>query len=645
MTLAYAAPEQIRGEQVGIHSDVYSLGVILYELLAGRLPFDFSNRTPAEAEKILSQQETEKPSAAADRIVRLPRYGDDASPASKAEWADLDVLCLTAMHRDPERRYRSVEALIRDIDHYLKGEPLEAQPDTLAYRFRKFVTRNRQPVAAVALVFTLVAGLVIFFTVRLAIARNAALAEAARTQRIQKFMTNLFQGGDASAAPAESLRVVTLLDRGVQEAQSLNAEPEVQADLYVTLGTIYQKLGKLDQANTLLNSSLEKRKLLYGSDAAPVAESMVALGLLRDDQAQLPEAERIVREGLAMTKRHLPPNHPAVGKATSALGKVLEDRGSYSEAIKTLDEAVRLQSTKGVATPELAVSLFELANTHFYAGHYDISESINERLLPMYRQIYGERHPRVADILINLGAIKFDLGHYPEAENYDRQALEIVQAWYGKDNPETASDLTLLARALVREDRYDEAVDLLQQSLAIKERVYGKVHPTVASTLNELGSAALRQHKNDVAEQDFLRMVEIYRQVYGEHHYLFAIALSNLGSVYSGREEWPRAEKIYRQVIPIFTESQSATHINSGVARIKLGRTLLRQNRFAEAEAESRAGYEILVKQMDPKVSWLVNARKDLAEEYDALKQPEQAAKFRAETAALDTKASDSAKK
>jgi eukaryotic-like serine/threonine-protein kinase len=144
MTPAYAAPEQIRGDRVGIHTDVYSLGVILYELLTGQLPFDLSNLTPAEAATIIAEHEPAKPSAA---VRRDPRDAQIAALCPTA-WADLDVLCLTAMHKDPQRRYRSVEALIRDIDHYLKGEPLEARPDTLGYRMGKFVRRNRRAVTA-----------------------------------------------------------------------------------------------------------------------------------------------------------------------------------------------------------------------------------------------------------------------------------------------------------------------------------------------------------------------------------------------------------------------------------------------------------------------------------------------------------------
>ena len=634
MTPAYAAPEQIRGDRVGIHTDVYALGVILYELLAGELPFDLSRLTPGEAEAMIVGQDPERPSVVAGRMADTSAASVAVPTAGKIAWADLDVLCLTAMHKDVQRRYQSVEALMRDIDHYLQGEPLEARPDSFRYRLGKFVRRNRRAVSAAVVVFTIVVVVVIFFTVRLAKARNAALAEAARTQRIQKFMTNLFQGGDEAAGPADSLRVVTLLDRGVQEAQSLSPEPEIQAQLYATLGTLYENLGKFDQANSLLNSALAERKSLFGPDNAQVAESLVALGVLRDQQAQLPEAENLVREGLAMSKRHLPPNHPAVAKATTALGKVLEDRGAYESAIQTLDEAVRLQSTKGgAATPELAASLYELANTHFYAGHYDKAEALNQRLLPIYRQIYGERHPRVADVLINLGAIRHDLGHYSDAEQFERQALDIVQAWYGKDNPATASDLTILARTLVFENHYDEGIGLLQQSLAIKERVYGKVHPSVASSLNELGNAAFKQGNYDAAEQYFTRMADIYRAIYGDHHYLLGIALSNLAGVYMGRQEWSRAENLFRQVIPLFTETQSAHHINTGIARTKLGRTLLREHRYPEAEAESRAGYDILVTQMDPKVSWLVKTRQDLVEEYVALHQPEKAAQFQIEVA------------
>ncbi|MGH9454035.1 MAG: tetratricopeptide repeat protein, partial [Terriglobia bacterium] len=613
MTPAYAAPEQIRGERVGIHTDVYSLGVILYELLTSRLPYDLSNRTPAQAESLLAGHEPEKPSSVVRRTSQSADAASEVPSASRASWADLDVLCLTAMHKEPQRRYRSVEALIRDIDHFLKGEPLEARPDSWSYTLGKFVQRNRRAVAAATMVFTVVIGLVIFYTVRLTKARNAALAEAARTQRIQLFMLNLFQGGDEAAGPADTLRVVTLLDRGVQEARALDGDPERQAELYQTLGSIYQKLGKFEPADSLLRNALERRKSLFGSDSPEVAESLVALGLLRADQAQLAEAERLVRAGLALSKQKLPANHPAVAKATFALGKVLEDRGAYDQAIQVLGEAVRLQSASRAGTQDLATSMTELANSHFYAGHYDTSDSLNRRVLAMRRQIYGERHPLVADTLINLGAIQFDRGHYREAERFDRQALDITEAWYGKEHPETADTMTIVGQALTYQHRYGEATALLERSLGILEHVYGPVHPRVAYALNELGNVAVRRGKLDDAEAYFSRALATYRSVYGDQHYLISLTQSNLAGVYAKRKEYDRAEPLFREALQRYAKTLPADHLYVGITRIRLGGALAGQHRYAEAEVESLAGYRIVMKQTRPSSSWLQAARRDLA--------------------------------
>jgi serine/threonine protein kinase/tetratricopeptide (TPR) repeat protein len=639
MTPAYAAPEQVRGDRVGVHTDVYSLGVILYELLAGELPFDLARLTPGEAETMIVTQDPEKPSAVASTMPHQTGANSNIVSVSKTAWADLDVLCLTAMHKDSQRRYPSVEALIRDIDHYLKGEPLEARPDTFRYRLGKFVRRNSRAVSAAVLVFAIVVGLVVFFTVRLAKARNAALEESARTQRIQRFMMNLFQGGDESVGPGDSMRVVTILDRGVQEAESLNSDPKVQAELYQTLGTIYDQLGKFDQADSLLRSAVDRRKTLFGADSTEVAESLVALGQLRSDQAQYDEAEQFIRQGLDMTKRHLPPTHARVGRAIYALGEVLVNEGKYDQGIQILNDAVQIQSAPGGVPADLAETLTELANAQFYAGHLDVSNSLNLRVVAMDRQLYGERHPNVAEDLINLGAIQTEWGNYATTERYYRQALDIIQGFYGKDHPETASVMTLLGRSLNNQGRFNESADMLREALGIQERVYGQVHPRVASALGELGKVALQQGKLDEAEADFRRQADIYREVYKGKHYYIGAALANLGGVYMERKQYPRAEQSFRDALQIYAQTLPADHLNVAIARIKLGRALMPQHRYKDAEAESLAGYGILIKQTNPPANWLLNARKDLVEEYGALHEPDKAAKFQAELDDAQTKA------
>jgi len=634
MTPAYAAPEQIRGEPVGIRSDVYSLGVILYELLVGRTPFDLSGKTPAEAASLVAEREPERPSLAARRASDGASAAPRARASGQVSWRDLDVLCLTAMHKDPARRYQTVEALLRDLAHTLASQPLEARPDSAGYRLAKFVRRNRASVAAVALAGALLMALVGFYTVRLSRARSAELAEAQRAQRIQRFMLELFSGGDEAAGPASDLRVATLVQRGVQEAQSLEAEPATQAELYDTLGGISRKLGELPQAELLLLRALEVRRARLGPSHPDVIESLVALSLLRADQARYAEAETLAREALALEGRALPRDHPALAAARAALGHALVERGAYAEAVRVLAEAAALRGEGGARTPELAEALRELANAHFYQGHWPETQALRERVLALSRSLYGERHPRVAAILVDLGAIHHEQGRYAEAERFHREALELTRAYYGDEHYETAATLTMLGRALIFQERYDEAEPLMGEALAIQERVFGANHPRVASPLNEIGSLALMRGQWSEAEGAFRRMVAIYRATYPEGHYLVGIAISNVGSVFMRSERHAEGEPYFREALAIFLATLPADHLNVGIARIKLGRTLLRQKRYAAAVAETLAGHDILAKQQEPSVSWLESARGDLIEAYTALGQSERAARFRTTPAA-----------
>lgn len=623
----YAATEWVRQGIVGVYTDVYSLGVILYEMLTGKLPIERSRSKQEWLIESVNAPAPEKPSIAVRRLMN-----NSAVNLPKTAWSDLDVLCLKAMHPDPGQRYRSVEAFLRDIEHFLNTEPLEARPDAFAYRTGKFVRRNRAAVVTASATFILVVCTITFFTVRLVQSRAMAVAEASRRERVQSFMLDLFQGGDKDAGPAQDLRVSTLIDRGAAGVRAIDNDPEVQADLYLTLGTMYQKLGQLDRAEELLQSALRTRQVHDSAGNSATLRDLLALGMLRSERGNSRDAEGMVRQALNTIRSQRPADLRLLGEAEADLGTVLVTAGRQADSVNILDQAIADMKSAGMSSSsEMARTLGSLADAYMYLGKYEQCESLNKEALSIDRQVYGGNHPHIGEDLGNLAQIQEVRGHYAEAEQYERPALDIMRSWYGDSHPETARKMTTLASTLAYEGKASEADELLHKALTIQENAFGANHTAVAYVLNSMGSVALYQRKFEEAELDDHRVIEIYRRAFGDGDYRVAVGMGNLASVYFEEGRNLDCEHLLYDVLSRDKKALGASNINTGMTEVRLGRTLLHEKKFVEAEAYTRAGYEALKGQTSSQTSYMQGALHDLAVEYDALGRPKDADRFRAE--------------
>jgi eukaryotic-like serine/threonine-protein kinase len=616
-TPAFAAPEQILRQPVGTFTDVYALGVVLYMLLCGRPPIELAEATPGQAEALMKDEHDPlKPSDIAQRMA-----------TSKWVWDDIDVLCLKALKKKIDERYHSVVELSQDIERLLRGEALNARPDSFVYKLGKFARRNWRTLAASAGILALISSLTVFYLVRIARARDAVLAQAARTQRIQRFMFDLF-GGNADAGPPTGLAVSALLENGVRDAQALGNDPTLQGDLYDTLGGIYQSLGELDRAEALFRLALDRRKLTFGADSQQTAESLIALSALRIDQAKFAEAELLGHQALDMLGHRLPPDHPDVAKALTNLGAVFLHAGKLNEGVKVLEAAVQILSKSPADQADLIEALTQLANCHNHLGQNVAADALFVRILSLDRPMYGDHHPHIAEDLSNLSQSREGLGKFADAERFERESIEIEQNWYGRAHIETALQLEALGKTLIREGRYNEGAAYLREALPIQERNVGKVHPFVELAVQWLGVAALKKGNLDDAESYFQRAAEITHSVYGDGNAHQGAVIACSGEVAAARNDSAKAEVLFRRAIGLLSTPEAPNPALAAKARIDLADVLIREHRYSEAEPELLAGYEVVTSEDRNMPDSAADARRDLAIVYKALNKPAQAERF-----------------
>jgi serine/threonine-protein kinase len=546
MTPEYASPEQVRGEPVTTATDVYSLGVLLYELLTGCRPLRLEGQGPTDLQRIVSEVEPEPPSAAvlwpAERAdgrtaeQRSRSRGTSPGKLRRMLAGDLDNILLMALRKAPARRYASVEQFADDVRRHLEGLPVRARKDTIRYRTRKFIRRNRYWVGTAAAFFALVAGFGINraqLARELADERDQARQEAATAQRVALVLQDLFRLAD----PYEQDGTVTgraILDRAAERLGAPGPErPEVRAALLDTIGNVYRQRGLYSRAEPLLQQALEERRAALGEDHLDTARSLLHMGELRREQGRPAEAETLLRGALGALERVLGAQHPDTAETLEALGVALRDQRKSAEAEGFLRRALAIREATAGHGPEVASTLDRLAEVLDDAGELPEAEAVIRRALEISRRRPGD-HLDTARYLGRLGAILRRRGELAAAEPLLREALDTRIRLLGRDHPIVALNLGNLASLLRDRGEHVSAEQLYRQSIGIYQQVVGEDHLGLAAVRADLADLLVEKGRLDEAEELFERSLAARRQL-GEEHPLTLASREGLARVAAAR--------------------------------------------------------------------------------------------------------------
>ena len=612
MTPLYASPEQIRGDVITTASDVYSLGVLLYELLAGTYPYRLATRESYEVARAILDQEPGPMSIAVHRARevatepgRSTTIEDIARTRAIAQTklarrlrGDLDTIVATAMQKEPVRRYGSAQQLESDVRRHLAGLSLTARPETRASRTRKFVRRHRVGVGVAAGVALLLLGSAVVTSVQsLRIRAQAAriAVERDRAEQVSSFLAGLFQTSDPYAGAAGGRTAREILDSGAARIdRELAGQPETRAQMMFEMGRAYFGLGLRNRARRFLEVSLAIRRRAYPEGRLDVARTLDVLGLVRLEQGDLDDAERAYREAFELRRQLLGVRHPEVARTLNGLAGVLRAVGRYREADSVSRTAIEIDQSQVPANPmEVAESVKGLAHSVRERGDYPEAVRLYARALTAQREELRAEHPEAIGTLLDLASAVGDAGQATTADSLFRHGIALEQRVLGDEHPAVVRDEVRYARLLHRRGSYGTAEARYRRSLAIARRRFPAIHPVTAAALLGLGELLL-----------------------------------DTGAP-------ARAEPLIREAYAIRRTSLPPGHPDIAQAERAMGEVIMANRRFIEAERyvlASRQGLRAAFGDADPRTRAAVVT---LIRLYEASGQPLRAATHRAELEAV----------